>query len=68
MENNSEVIKKDLRILKLEDKDIESLSINEVIKAYKSLARFVHPDTSEYESTADFPVLGNAYMKESFLL
>ena len=61
MENNSETVKEDLKVLKLQDKVIENLSISEVIRAYRKLARFVHPDTSGYESTADFQVLGNAY-------
>ena len=55
MENNSETVKEDLKVLKLQDKEIENLSISEVIRAYRKLARFVHPDTSGYESTADFP-------------
>ena len=61
MENNSETVKNDLKVLELQDKEIENLSISEVIRAYRKLARFVHPDTSGYESTADFQVLGNAY-------
>ena len=50
-----------LEILKLEDRKIENLSIREVIRAYRSLARSVHPDTSGYDSKEDFQKLGNAY-------
>ena len=56
-------IKKYLRILKLEGRTVEELTIREVILAYKRLVKSVHPDTSGYESKEDFQELGNAYEK-----
>ena len=61
MDTNQDAVMKDLKTLKLEDKDIEELSIRDVIKAYRNLVRKVHPDVSGYESNADFQDLGNAY-------
>ena len=61
MDINCQEVKDDLKILKLEDKKIEDISIREVIIAYRNLARSVHPDTSGYDSKADFQALANAY-------
>ena len=58
MENN---IEKCLRILKLSEKSVEEFEIRDVIKAYRKLARNVHPDTSGYASKEDFQQLGEAY-------
>ena len=56
-------IKKQLRVLKLEGRTVEELSIREIILAYKRLAKSVHPDTSGYDSKEDFQELANAYEK-----
>ena len=37
------------------------MTIREVNRAYKKKAFKVHPDTSGYESTADFQVLNNSH-------
>ena len=51
----------DLKILKIEDRNIEELSIRDIISSYRKLVRKLHPDTSGYDSKQDFQDLGNAY-------
>ena len=53
--------KDDLIILEIDESKSEIVTIREVIKAYRKKAFRVHPDTSGYESTADFQALSNAY-------
>ena len=54
-------IDQDLKILNIEDKDIEELSIRDIINAYRKLVKKVHPDKSGYDSKEEFQRLGNAY-------
>ena len=54
-------IDKDLRVLKLEEERIEDLSIRDIIKNYRKLAKKLHPDVSGYDSKEDFQELGGAY-------
>ena len=58
-----DTIKEYLKVLKHEGKTIEELSIREVIRAYRKLAKTVHPDISGYASKEDFQELGHAYEK-----
>ena len=51
----------DLKVLKLEKSSIEELSIRDVIKSYRKLAKKMHPDISGYDSKEDFQELGGAY-------
>ena len=61
MAKNQTQIDQDLQILKLEDRNIDELSIRDVILSYRKLAKKLHPDTSGYDSKEDFQALGNAY-------
>ena len=51
----------DLKILRIEDRNIEELSIRDIISSYRKLVKKLHPDTSGYDSKEDFQELGNAY-------
>ena len=53
--------KEDLKVLEIDEAKVDNVAIREVIKAYRKKAFRVHPDTSGYESTADFQCLSNAY-------
>ena len=53
--------KDDLKVLEIDEAKKATVTIREVIKAYIKKAFRVHPDTSGYESTADFQALSNAY-------
>ena len=53
--------KEDLKILEIDEAKSETVTIREIIRAYRIKALRVHPDTSGYESTADFQVLSNSY-------
>ena len=53
--------KDDLKVLEIDEAKKATVTIREVIKAYRKKAFRVHPDTSGYESTADFQALSNAY-------
>ena len=54
-------IKKDLKVLNLEEIEIKELSIRDVIKAYRKATKKLHPDVSGYDSKEDFQELGGAY-------
>ena len=54
-------IQEDLKVLKLEDVDIQELTIREVIQAYRKAVKKVHPDVSGYDSKEDCQELGGAY-------
>ena len=56
-----DLFKDDLKILGIEESKCDNVTISEVNKAYKKKALKVHPDTSGYESTADFQDLNNAH-------
>ena len=53
--------KDDLEVLEIDRARSDDVTIREVKKAYRKKAFRVHPDTSGYESTADFQVLSNAF-------
>ena len=53
--------KEDLKVLEIDEAKVDNVAIREVVKAYRKKAFRVHPDTSGYESTADFQCLSNAY-------
>ena len=53
--------KDDIKVLEIDEANSDIVTIREVIKAYRKKAFRVHPDTSGYESTADFQDLSNAY-------
>ena len=53
--------KDDLKVLEIDEAKKATVTIREVIKSYRKKAFRVHPDTSGYESTADFQALSNAY-------
>ena len=61
MYTNQDAIKDDLKVLNIEDRSVEELTIREVIKAYKNLVKKVHPDVSGFDSNSEFQKLGNAY-------
>ena len=60
-------LKEELMTLRLEDRDLNDLTIREVIVSYRKIAKEVHPDRNEpekkAEKTAEFQVLNNAYEK-----
>ena len=73
MKNNqetSEVIKKDLSFLRMDDENLEELTVEKVKNAYRKAAREIHPDKADptnlkqvEEFTAAFQELGNSYQR-----
>jgi curved DNA-binding protein CbpA len=58
---DTSILKKDLLILELEEKELDEVTIKDVIKAYRKKALRVHPDKAGKESTAAFQELNNSY-------
>ena len=57
------MFKDDLKTLGLDVTDIESVTIRDVIKAFRKNAHILHPDRAGHDSTTAFQELSNSYQR-----
>ena len=56
-------IQDDLETLRLHDSDVKELSVSEVIRAFRKMAKEVHPDRTQKDTNREFQDLSNAYQR-----